>query len=161
MKVKEFQKLFPTREDKEKALSAMNDNEIDERIADSNNIYGKIFYSKFKSCSRKKKVLLTAEHQNWGLQTTHDWHQTKFILFEDGTLQQVIFVGEEIISSEWVLGEEEVTFVKDNIKEFIYNTDEIDACDGDAWCFEGPDFEYDLGYIYGSNLEKIASILEQ
>ena len=48
MTVKEFGEKYPTREEKEIALTAMSNEEIDELIADSSNIYGKIFYSKFK-----------------------------------------------------------------------------------------------------------------
>ena len=159
MTVKEFQELYPTREDKEKALSAMNDNEIDELIADSNNVYGKIFYSKFKSSQRNRKVLFTAEHQNWSMHTIEDWQQTKYVLFEDGTLQSIVFEGGSIFAHEKTISEDDMQFIKNNIKKFVYNVPEIDACDGDAWAFEGPDYCFDFGYIYGSDLERIASIL--
>jgi len=46
--VKEFQRKYPTREEKEKALSKMSDEEIDALIADCPNVQGKIFYAKFK-----------------------------------------------------------------------------------------------------------------
>ena len=55
--------------------------------------------------------------------------------------------------------EDDMQFIKNNIKKFIYNVPEIDACDGDGWAFEGPDYCFDFGYIYGSDLERIASII--
>ena len=45
---KEFSKKYPTREEKEDALNKMTDEEIDELIHDCPNIYGKIFYARFK-----------------------------------------------------------------------------------------------------------------
>lgn len=106
-----------------------------------------------------KKVLLTAEHHNWSCHTIYDWQQTKYILFEDGALLSVVFEDESITSYETHLSEEHIAFIKKNIKKFIYDTPEIDACDGSAWQFEGPDYEFGPGYIYGSKLEKIAEIL--
>ena len=47
-KVLEFQKKYKTKEEKEKALKAMSNKEIDELIADCPNVQGKVFYSKFK-----------------------------------------------------------------------------------------------------------------
>ena len=47
-KVEAFQKKYPTGEQKEEALKKMSNAEIDELIKDCPNIYGKIFYSKFK-----------------------------------------------------------------------------------------------------------------
>lgn len=47
-KVKEFQKKYPTKAEKEEALRNMTNEQIDELIEDNPNIYGKIFYSKFK-----------------------------------------------------------------------------------------------------------------
>lgn len=49
MNAKEFGKLYPTKAEKEEALRQMSDDEIDELIKTQNNVYGKIFYSKFKS----------------------------------------------------------------------------------------------------------------
>ncbi len=46
--VSEFQEMYPTKESKEKALRAMTNKQIDELIASSSNIYGKIYYSSFK-----------------------------------------------------------------------------------------------------------------
>ena len=43
---------YPTKEAKEEALKKMTDEEIDELIKASTNIYGKIFYSTYK----KKKA---------------------------------------------------------------------------------------------------------
>lgn len=90
-----------------------------------------------------------------------DWLQTKFILFEDGTLQSVVFEGGEIISTERHLDEAGVAFIRDNIRNFVSNAPEIEACDGEAWQFEGPDYYFDLGYIYGTDLIKIANILSR
>jgi len=49
MNAKEFGEKYPSREEKEEALKQMTDEEIDELIESQDNIYGKIFYSKFKS----------------------------------------------------------------------------------------------------------------
>lgn len=54
MKVQDFQKLYPTREEKEKALAAMSNEEINELIQDANNIQAKIFYSKFRKREQEK-----------------------------------------------------------------------------------------------------------
>ena len=43
-----FQTVYPTKHEKEKALEAMSNEEIDHLISTSNNTYGKIFYSSFK-----------------------------------------------------------------------------------------------------------------
>ena len=43
-----FQEKYPTRAEKEKALNNMTNEQIDELINASSNIYGKIFYSKYK-----------------------------------------------------------------------------------------------------------------
>ena len=47
-----FQLKYPTKEAKEEALKNMTDEEIDELIKASTNIYGKICYSSYK----KKKA---------------------------------------------------------------------------------------------------------
>ncbi len=49
-----FQLKYPTKEAKEEALKNMTDEEIDELIKASTNIYGKIFYSSYK----KKKAYI-------------------------------------------------------------------------------------------------------
>ena len=46
--IEEFQEKYPTKEDKEKALMKMSDEEIDILVRESKNVYAKIFYSKFK-----------------------------------------------------------------------------------------------------------------
>lgn len=46
--IQSFQKKYPTRKEKEKALKEMSNEEIDRLIKASTNIQGKIFYSKFK-----------------------------------------------------------------------------------------------------------------
>ena len=48
MTVAEFQKKYPTKAEKEKALKVMTNKDIDQLIKDSGNTYAKIFYSKFK-----------------------------------------------------------------------------------------------------------------
>ena len=45
--IEEFQKKYPTREAKEKALKSMGDEDINKLVKSSTNTYGKIFYSKF------------------------------------------------------------------------------------------------------------------
>ena len=49
MNAREFGDKYPTKAEKEEALKQMSDEEIDELIETQNNVYGKIFYSKFKS----------------------------------------------------------------------------------------------------------------
>lgn len=106
------------------------------------------------------KVLLTAEHHNWGLCTADDWHQTNYILYDDGMLHEEAFVGREKMATERHLNEVEMAFIKKNAKKYVLAMPEIDACDGSVWKYDGPDFSFDLGYIYGTDLEKIADILE-
>lgn len=52
MKVDEFQKKYPTKESKIKALQAMTNKQIDELIADSTNVQAKVFYKKYKKESK-------------------------------------------------------------------------------------------------------------
>ena len=47
-KILEFQKKYPTKEEKIKALKSMSNKEIDELIADCPNVQGKIWYKSFK-----------------------------------------------------------------------------------------------------------------
>ena len=47
-KVLEFQKKYPSKAAKEKALKSMTDAQIDELIADCPNVQGKIWYKSFK-----------------------------------------------------------------------------------------------------------------
>ena len=108
----------------------------------------------------QRQVLLTAEHHNWGLSSIYDWHQTKYTLFKDGTLQSVVFEGRSIYSTERHIKDADLRFISDNIKDFVLDAPKTDSCDGDAWQFEGSDFSFSLGYIYGTELEKIAEILE-
>ena len=46
--IEKFQDTYKTKEDKAKALSSMNNSDIDFLIYCMDNINGKIFYSKFK-----------------------------------------------------------------------------------------------------------------
>lgn len=48
MTVDEFQKKYPTKEQKVNALKQMPNKEIDKLISSSTNIQAKIFYKKFK-----------------------------------------------------------------------------------------------------------------
>lgn len=52
-KIIEFQKKYPTKKEKEAALTAMSNAEIDELIADTVNVWTKIYYSKFKKIEKK------------------------------------------------------------------------------------------------------------
>ncbi len=72
----------------------------------------------------------------------------------------VIFEGGGIIATERHLDEAEMAFIRDMIKNYTFDMSEIDVCDGDAWQFEGPDYCFDLGYIYGTDLEKTRIYLE-
>ncbi len=47
-KVKAFQSKYPTKEEKEKALKAMSNEQIDALIKDSPNTQAKIWYKSFK-----------------------------------------------------------------------------------------------------------------
>ena len=51
--VEEFQRKYPTKEEKIKALQKMTDEEIDVLINGSTSVYGKFFYSQFKKGARK------------------------------------------------------------------------------------------------------------
>ena len=51
--IEEFQKKYPSKQEKEEALARMPDEEIDALIKACPNIYGKIFYSKFKKTKEK------------------------------------------------------------------------------------------------------------
>lgn len=51
--IKTFQACYPTKKSKEKALSEMEDKDIDFLCYCANNIYACIFYSKFKSKYKK------------------------------------------------------------------------------------------------------------
>lgn len=108
-----------------------------------------------------KKVVLTAEHLNCGKHTIYDWQKTKFTLFEDGTLQSVVFAGGTIVAHKRIISNDDLMFIKDNIRSFISRTPELDVYDGDGWIFEGPDYTYDFGYVYGTDLEKIVKIIDQ
>ena len=46
--IKEFQERYKTRKEKEEALKKMSNEEIDKLIEAMQNIYGKIYLSKFK-----------------------------------------------------------------------------------------------------------------
>lgn len=122
-----------------------------------------MFFSKktLGNTSRDSNIVLVAEHHNWGLQIPDDWHQTKYILFEDGTLQKIVFIGASINSYNVSVSEKDVKFIQKNLEKFIRKTPEIEAYDGSAWKFEGPGCYFRLGYIYGSELEKIAEILNK
>ena len=51
--IEEFQKKYPTKAEKEKALAEMSNEQIDELIKAASNIQAKIFYSKFKKKENK------------------------------------------------------------------------------------------------------------
>ena len=52
--IEDFQKKYPTRADKEKALRGMSNAQIDKLINASSSIQGKNFYSQFKTGQKKK-----------------------------------------------------------------------------------------------------------
>lgn len=47
-KITDFQEKYPTKAEKEKALSNMSNEEIDDLIGASSNVQAKIFYASFK-----------------------------------------------------------------------------------------------------------------
>ena len=47
LNVEQFQEKYPTKKEKVDALSKMNNEEINNLIKTSSNIYGKIFYESF------------------------------------------------------------------------------------------------------------------
>ena len=53
MKIAEFQKLYVTKEAKEKQLEKMSDEEIQELVDSCTSIYGKIWYSGFLKNKKK------------------------------------------------------------------------------------------------------------
>ena len=53
--IDDFQKKYPTKAEKERALRGMSDAQIDKLINASSNTQGKIFYSQFKSDKGKPK----------------------------------------------------------------------------------------------------------
>jgi len=108
-----------------------------------------------------KNVLLSAECHNWGLSTVDDWHQTHYKLFEDGTLQMEVLEGRDRKTIKRHIDEADLVFIKENTKKYIDDMPIIEACDGVAWEFQGPDYTFDLGYIYGTALEKVANILSK
>ncbi len=106
-----------------------------------------------------KTIILTAAHHNWGLQCKDDWHKTFYILYDNGDLRSVIYEGAEIREENYRISDGDREFIRENIEYYIRIADEIDASDGDAWEFEAGGYTFDLGYIYDSELEKIAEIL--
>lgn len=53
--IEDFQKKYPTKAEKEKALRGMSNAQIDKLINASTNTQGKIFYSQFKTQPKKSK----------------------------------------------------------------------------------------------------------
>ena len=50
--IEKFQRDYPTKAEKDEALSKMSNAEIDELIEASSNIQGKIYYSSFKKSDK-------------------------------------------------------------------------------------------------------------
>ena len=54
MTIQEFQKIYPTREEREEKLKTMSNEEIDEIIKSCGIVQAKIYYSKFKKKKEKE-----------------------------------------------------------------------------------------------------------
>lgn len=106
-----------------------------------------------------KKIILTAAQHNWGLHSFDDWQKNFYILYDNGDLRVVVYEGTVITEENYCISDDNLRYVQENIEHFIMSADENDACDGEAWEFESGGTRFDLGYIYGSDLEKIAGIL--
>lgn len=106
-----------------------------------------------------EKIILTAAHHNWGLHSKDDWQKTFYILYDNGDLRAIIYEGAEIREEKYRISDANLGFIRENIEYYIRTADENDGCDGDAWEFEANGMTFDLGYIYGLELEKIAKIL--
>ena len=56
--IEQFQKDYPTKADKVKALTDMTNEQIDELIQASTNVQGKIFYASFKKRSALIQIMM-------------------------------------------------------------------------------------------------------
>ena len=104
-------------------------------------------------------VLLTAECHNWGLQNVMDWHESQYILHKNGVLTIIDFVGEEITERQSKLSEKDMLFIRNHIEKYVECTSSS-ACDGEAWRVRYGNKEFETGYVYGTDLEKITKILD-
>ena len=108
-------------------------------------------------------ICLKASHHNWGLKHRDSWSRTEFILYNDGYLQMTAVWGPEIderyVESEEEISSNELLFIKENIEKYIQEAEEIRAFDGTAWRVQCGDIIFDLGYVYGTDLERVTSIL--
>ena len=104
-------------------------------------------------------VLLTAECHNWGLCTVFDWRETKYTLRSDGTLTVVTFEGENITETKCQIPEKDMAYINKHIDKGMEQGTHSCGCDGVAWRFQHRNHECELGYVFGTDLEKIANIL--
>ena len=121
--------------------------------------WAKAIISDKKEETTKGNVLLTAEHHNWGMQCVDDWHKTLYILRNDGNLTIVSYEGETITEYQKKISNRNLSFIRSHIEEYMDSAERIDACDGTAWEIQHGFQLFELGYVYGTVLEKITDIL--
>ena len=104
-------------------------------------------------------VLLTAEEHNRKVQSIDDWHKSLYILRNDGELTIITYEGKEITEKRINLSDKKLTFVRNHIGEYIKSAKKADSCNEIAWEIQHGYNRFDLGCVYGTDLEKITSIL--
>ena len=105
-------------------------------------------------------VLLTARHLNQGLRMDGDWGETRFTVFEDGTVTCVNHAGSEDREFMRSLNESDFAFIEEHIGEYMKAEPVLAICDGTTWEFKYRDRHFGPGYVYGIELEEIAEILD-
>ena len=105
-------------------------------------------------------VLLTARHLNQGLRMDGDWGETRFTVFEDGTVTCINHAGNEDRGFMRSLNESDFAFIEEHIDEYMKAEPVLAICDGTTWEFKYRDRHFGPGYVYGTELEEIADILD-
>lgn len=82
-----------------------------------------------------------------------------YILRNDGNLTIVSYEGETITEYQKKISNRNLSFIRNHIEEYMDSAERIDACDGTAWEIQHGFQLFELGYVYGSCLEKITDIL--
>ena len=109
--------------------------------------------------SKTGNVLLTAECHNWGRHSIMDWRKTQYILRKDGVLTIITYKSGEITEERKRITPEDLSFIRAHIDEYIDTCEEVNAYDGEAWEIQCGIKVFDIGYVYGTKLEKITDIL--